>query len=221
MSQIYNRGDFQRRIVQLLNYEDGLWDIMLGLIFLALGVFPLTRKLLGPSVNFILYLAYLAIIVIVLQYTRRVISTPRIGIVKNLKSKARMILVTVMILLLLMTLIFVIITFTSDHTLPLPSESTNSQEGTDYRVDIIMGLAVIGIFSAMGFIFGIRRLHLYGVLLGLGNLASTVLRYEYGFPFNLPLVIASCIIIFLGAVLLYRFLRKYPIRSDEATYGRR
>jgi hypothetical protein len=221
MSEPIKPGDFQRRIIRLVNYEDGLWDITLGLIFMALGVFPLTRQLLGPSLNFIFYLLYLAIIVVIQQYARRIISTPRIGVVRNLRSKARMIVMVVLIGLVLLTLALVITTFISNNAQQQPNEAVVTQRETDYRVDVIAGLAVIGVFSLMGFAFGIRRLHLYGVLIGVGNLASTIFRYEYGFPFNLPLVIAAGMIIFMGAILLLRFLRKYPIPNNGTTNANR
>ena len=216
MSEPINPGDFQRRIIRLVNYEDGLWDITLGLIFLALGIYPLTRQLFGPTINFTLYLAFLAIVVIVQQIARRFISAPRIGVVKKLWSKPKLIVLTVLILLLLLTLVLTVITLTSSQS-SQPSSEAATQTGTDYTVDIIVGLAVIGIFSLMGFVFGIRRLHLYGVLLGVGNLASTILSHDIGYPLNLPLLIAAGIIILIGCVLLRRFLRKYPIPSEEAT----
>jgi len=218
MSESINPGHFHRRIVRLVNYEDGLWDIALGLIFMALGVYPLTRNLLGPELNFGIYLAFLAVIVVVQQYARRVISTPRIGIVKNLKSKARMIVVAVLIFLVLLTLGLVIVTLASSQSSQPSSEAAN-QAGTNYTVDIIAGLVIIGIFSLMGFVFGIRRMYFYGVLLGGGNLASTVLRHEYGTILNLPLVIAASIIIFIGIYLLSRFLRKYPISTSEGVHA--
>ena len=37
-----------RRTIQLKTFEDGLWDILTGLIFLLLGIYPLTREILGP-----------------------------------------------------------------------------------------------------------------------------------------------------------------------------
>jgi len=220
MSVSYNPGDFQKRIVRLVNYEDGLWDITLGLFFLALGVFPLTRQLFGPTINFTLYLAFLAIVVIVQQYARRVIAAPRIGVVKRLWSKPKLIILTVLILLLLLTLVLVVVTLTSSQS-PQPSYEAATQARTNYTVDIIVGVAIIGIFSLLGFVFGIRRLHLYGVLLGVGNLASTILSHNNGYPLNVPLLIAAGIIILIGCVLLRRFLRKYPILSDEAMNAER
>lgn len=219
MSEPIKPGIFQRRIIQMVNFEDGLWDITLGLIFLALGVFPLTRTWLGPTLNFGLYLAFLAIVVIVLQFARKNISAPRIGIVKNLRSKARIVIITILVCFVLLTLALVVITHISNQSSPDLTEVTSAHSETDYTVDVIMGVVVIVIFSLIGFAFGIRRSHLYGVLIGGGNLASTFLSHEYGFSYNLPLVLAALTIILIGVYLLLRFMRNYPVASDESAYA--
>jgi hypothetical protein len=219
MSEPIKPGAFQRRIIQLVNFEDGLWDIMLGLIFLALGVFPLTRKWLGPSLNFGLYLAFLAIVVILLQLARKSISAPRIGIVKNLRSKAKIAIITILVCFVFLTLALVVITHISSRSSPALTEVNSIQTESDYSADIILGVVVIVIFSLIGFAFGIRRSHLYGVLIGGGNLVSTFLRHEYGYSYNLPLVLAALTIILIGAYLLLRFVRNYPVASDEGAYA--
>ena len=47
MTNPLNPKQIQRRTVQMTTFEDGLWDILTGLIFLLLGIYPLTRVLLG------------------------------------------------------------------------------------------------------------------------------------------------------------------------------
>jgi len=63
MEQPLTPREAQRRTVRLVNYEDGLWDILLGLIFLALSLYPITRRLLGPELNLGLFLVVLALLV--------------------------------------------------------------------------------------------------------------------------------------------------------------
>jgi len=90
----------------------------------------------------------------------------------------------------------------------------------DLKVDMALTIVVIAVFSAMAYMFNVRRVYLYGWLIGLGNLASTALMLYAGFTFNLPLAVASGIIIVVGAVLLVRFVRTYPVAEAEAENGR-
>ena len=69
--------------------------------------------------------------------------------------------------------------------------------------------------SVRGYRFGVVRLFLCGWLIGLGNLASTALALYLGTPFNLPLAVASVIILLTGVALLTRFLRRYPADDLE------
>ena len=85
-----------------------------------------------------------------------------------------------------------------------------------YTVEIIVLLIMGGLFSAMGYFFGVSRLYLYGWLIGLANLASVYMTHNAGWSFNIPLAGAAGLFILVGFILLGRFLRKYPIRTQEA-----
>jgi hypothetical protein len=78
--------------MQLLNYEDGLWDILLGLVFLQLSLYPVTRRLLGPVWNLVLFLAVLAILVVGLTVVRRLVSVPRLGRVRMRRTPQKVVL---------------------------------------------------------------------------------------------------------------------------------
>ena len=67
---------------QLAAYADGTSDISLGLVFVLLGFYPLTRTFLGPILNMVVFLAALAAIVISLQVLRSRITPTRIGLVQ-------------------------------------------------------------------------------------------------------------------------------------------
>jgi hypothetical protein len=77
-------------------------------------------------------------------------------------------------------------------------------------------LVLGGLFSAMGYAFGVSRLYFYGWLIGLANIASVYMTHTAGWSFNIPLAIAAGMILLIGFVLLGRFLRKYPLRTQEA-----
>ena len=59
MSDITDFNRIQRRVIQMTSFEDGLWDLLLGTIFMLLAVYPITRELLGPVWNLVLFLVLL------------------------------------------------------------------------------------------------------------------------------------------------------------------
>ena len=83
-------------------------------------------------------------------------------------------------------------------------------------LDILFTAFTIGFFGLMAYMFGVARLHLYGWLFGLGNLASTILHIYWGITVHYPVLIAGGIALGVGVSLLVRFLRDYPIPAGEA-----
>jgi hypothetical protein len=214
VSQSMNFQDVEKRLIQLINFEDGLWDLLLGLIFMALAVYPVTRRLLGPAWNLILFLAVMAVAVAGQQWARKRIAGPRMGRVRARRTpKLRMVLIA-LVLLVVVTLGLVILTSTSPGWLP-PLASGPGWLGT-YAVDVVAMLLVVGVFSLMAYQFSVPRMYLYGFLIGAGNLASVILERTAGVRFNLPLAIAAGIILLIGVERLIRFLRTYPVQDIGA-----
>jgi hypothetical protein len=91
------------------------------------------------------------------------------------------------------------------------SVSVEATSGRSYLVELIVVLVMGGLFSAMGYLFGVTRLYFYGWLLGLANLASVYMAHNAGWTFHIPSAIVAGIILLTGFVLLVRFIRKYPV----------
>ncbi|MFN2149631.1 MAG: hypothetical protein ACK2T2_14695 [Anaerolineales bacterium] len=203
----------EQRTIQMINFEDGLWDLMLGLIFMALAVYPLTREWLGPEWNLVLFLVVLGVVIFVQQLVRRRVSSPRIGyVVPRRTPKMRLVLV-VLVLMVAATLVLVLVTLlqpagqgSSFESLPVKPRS--------YTVEYVVVLALVALFSMMAYLFKVPRLYLYGWLIGLGNLGSVIMSHQAGWTFNLPLAIAAGIILAVGIVLLADFLRRYPRHQE-------
>jgi hypothetical protein len=51
MSDTPTIQDIQRRTIRLMNHEDGLWDLLLGAVFMLLADYRITRAWLGPTWN--------------------------------------------------------------------------------------------------------------------------------------------------------------------------
>jgi hypothetical protein len=216
MSKTTDFRQIQRRTYQLMNFEDGLWDLLLGSIFMFLAIYPVTRELLGPVWNLVLFLSVLALLVVVQLLLRHYFSGPRIGYAEPRRSpKLRLVLVFT-VLMVLITFGLVLVTLLSPESVPSASAIDEASTGRSYLVELIVVLVIGGLFSALGYMFGVTRLYFYGWMLGLANLASVYMVHNAGWTFLIPLAIATGIIMLIGFVLLVRFLRKYPLRAEGA-----
>jgi hypothetical protein len=216
MSEITDLRQVQRRIAQLTTFEDGLWDLLLGFIFLLLAVYPVTRELLGPEWNIILFLSLLALMVGAWFLVRYLVSIPRIGYVRSRRSPKLRLLVAITILLVLLTFGLVALTFFSPMLDGTSSTPIKPPSGRNYLVEIIVVFALGALFSAMGYLLGVRRIYFYGWMVGLANLASVYMSHNAGWTFMIPLAIAAVIILIIGFALLVRFLGRYA-RRDEGS----
>jgi hypothetical protein len=212
MSKTTDLRQIQRRTNQLMNFEDGFWDLLLGCIFMMLAIYPVTRELLGPVWNLVLFLSVLALLVAAELLLRRYVSGPRIGYAQPRRSpKLRLVLVFT-ILMVLITFGLVLVTLLSPES--VPSAPVEASAGRSYLVELIVVLFMGGLFSALGYLYGVTRLYFYGWMLGLANLASVYMVHNAGWTVLIPLAMAAGIILLIGLVLLVRFLRKYPVRAE-------
>lgn len=219
MSTSIGIGKAQQRIIKLTNYEDGLWDMLLGLIMLMLSIYPITRELLGPELNLVVFLIALAVLVAGQSVARRIISTPRLGYAKQRRTPAIKLGVAVTLGLVLLTLGCVIATLVSPGWIPQISSPSSASWISNLTVEILAMFAMVGLFSLLGYLFGVARLFVYGWLLGGAYVLSVALTRYQGMTFNMPLAIASGIIIGVGIVLFVRFMRKYPVPVEENNDG--
>jgi len=201
---------------QMMNFEDGLWDLLLGTIFSFLAIYPITRELLGPEWNIALFLGTLGLLAVGMLVIRYFISTPRIGYVRPRASRNLRLLAIFTVIMVLLTFSLLLITFLGPGSEAAPDAVAGASSTRTYAVELIALLVIGGIFSAMGYIFGVSRLYFYGWLLGLANLASVYMTHTAGWSFNIPLAVVAGMILLIGFVLLGRFLRRYPIRAQEA-----
>ena len=215
MSDQTNLNQVQKRIYQLTNFEDGFWDLLLGTIFMLLAFYPLTREALGPEWNVALFLVALALLSGTQLALRTFVSRPRIGYVKGRRTPRLRLLLIFTLLMVLLTFGLLLATLLGPGSeAPASTVATSSQRG--YAVELIVVLVTGGLFTAMGYIFGVTRLYFYGWLIGLANLGSVYMTHTAGWSFNIPLAVLAGSIMLIGGVLLNRFLRKYPAQEQEA-----
>ena len=216
MSETPSLSDIQKRTAKLLSFEDGLVDLLFGTTFMLLAIYPISREWLGPEWNLASFLGLLLLAIGIFFLLRLKVSAPRLGLVKARWTPARKGILAVTLALVALTVGLVIVTLVSPVSSAGPAAAVSLAKVRSYTVEIVALLVLVGLFSAPGYLFGVPRLFLYGWLVGGAYLISVILYRGGPTVFNLPLAIAAGVILLIGASLLVRMLRKYPVREAEA-----
>jgi hypothetical protein len=213
MPEQINLQEAEKKTLRLALFQDGVWDILLGCLLVLLSVYPILRRELGPALNALLVLAIMFVLAAAAYVARRHVTTPRIGqvrlgVAQRAKIKRLQIVVLALVLVTFVLWILVLVHATGG---PLWAGAPGWLK--EFGGDILFAAIIVGLFSLMASLLGIRRLYLYGWLFGLGNLASTILAVERSLAFLFPLAISGGIIVLVGRVTLARFLHNYPIET--------
>ncbi|MGW8226464.1 MAG: hypothetical protein ACWGOY_12055, partial [Anaerolineales bacterium] len=189
---------------------------LLGITFMFLAIYPVTRELLGPTWNFVLFLSLLALTIVAQLLVRHLVSEPRIGYVRLRKTLTLRILFIISVVMVVITFGLVLLTLLSPGLEPTSSVPAEAPGERSYLVEFITLLFMGGLFSAMGYVFGVRRLYFYGWMVGLAYLASVYMEHNAGWVLLIPMAFAAGVILVTGFVLFLRFLRKYPLPAEGA-----
>ncbi len=188
-------------------FQDGLWDILIGLLSIGWGLMILTDFAAFGGVLFaVLYMVVLGI--------KRLIIYPRIGHVKFLNARRRLtknmavgLAVFIFLTLLTIYLLFLI----RGGVRPAFLTWLNNYFAEPSLLIMAIMLAIIIIVFA--YIYRINRWYFYALLsmagLTVGALGQTELSM------GLPIVICGTIIALCGLTFLIRFLRKHPKFAEE------
>jgi len=210
MTKTNSLGNAERHVLRLSSLADGLWEIYLGLVFTLLSINPITRDRLGPELNAVLILGIIFALAGVIWLIKKNITDPRIGVVRFSNTiKRKITRVNAITIGLVLTTFILLILFSSGMII---EPVWNKLPGwvTDLDVDIAFALIITGFFCGIGYFTGVKRFFLHGVLLGAGNLASTILMVYRGENFLWPIALVGGIITICGMVVLIMFLRDRP-----------
>jgi len=196
MVEDINLKEIQRKVYMSF-FQDGLWDIFLGLFILGWGITILTESVYLPGVFFIgIYFTIWGI--------KKWLTYPRIGYVRFSSTSRRRITARFLILGTAVLLVAVMMPV-------LWGIGTRPQWLADYFPLVFNGmLAAIVCFAA--YWARVNRFYLYAALIFLGAVFHLWLsiRWEFGF------IGAGGIIVLIGLGILISFLRKYPKMVEEA-----
>ena len=192
-------------------FEDGIYDIIIGMLFLILALIPALEYFEIPgSYAYILGLIPL----LTLWLGKRNITIPRLGLVKfgeKRKSKRKLLLIISAVVLFLM-LPVLMITLAKGFPIKLQGNPAISPI-------VLMTIAPFLVIAA--YFLDYLRMFIYVlVLFGVVLNADFMLRYV-GDPLNsvISFGFAGVVILFYGISLLAKFLKKYPKPNTEVPYA--
>ena len=187
-------------------FQDGLWDIFLGLILFSFGIIPFLEEIGVPELlNYVLFFvpAY-----IIFFAGKKFITVPRIGRVKfGTKRKTKNIKSTI-ILIFSVIFGFVVLLLTITNTIPMIA---NIHAGA-----ILFSVNAIIVFSLMAYFLDFNRLYLYSWFFAASIALVELSRSSVGTTYDNVIGFGSfgVIIILIGIVYLIRFIQKYPKSSE-------
>ena len=207
MSENINLRELERKAWRSV-FEDGLYDIFLGLLLLHMGfVYYLSRietTFLGrTSLNLGIYL----VLYLGLWVGKHYITLPRIGRVKfGKRRKSRLRTVTVI------TFLVVLLTFSLTLAGIAFKNQPDGSMGWSLLAPILLGTWFVLFFGLAGYFLEYHRLYLVGVLYALPEIVMTYSNELLGInPGYLAWLLPASLILIIGAILLARFVRDHPV----------
>lgn len=187
-----------QRKIYMTFFQDGLWDVVLGLFLLAWGFAILFDLGWLPAVAFIVFF-YLALSL------KQKITYPRTGYARpaeQRKQRSRAVIAGGATLLLGIMVFLLVVTGGMPQFLK------------DY-FELLFGTMLAIVIGLVGYWWGIVRWYYYA---GLVFVFATFNQW-LGLSFELSFFIPGGVILFYGLIIFVRFLRKYPRVSTEDSNG--
>jgi len=211
MENSLNLKEIEKRAFRS-TFQDGLWDIYLGLLLLAMAIGALLADLNATPLALwrqVIYLGLIALSILVLWVGKKVITIPRMGLIKvgprrrRKLGKVRIVLGASVLLGLLCFIAAVYLRETPPEWLKLAFPA-------------VWAVNCLVVFSLMAYFLDFPRLYLYGVLyaspLSLDSLLHRAVGSDLTFiAFGVP----ALVILSIGVALLVGFLRRYPMPAEE------
>jgi hypothetical protein len=187
-----------QRKVYISYFQDGLWDMLLGVFLLGWGLmvtYDFVAVMGGIWVAF--YFMVLGL--------KRWLTYPRMGYIKIAEARRqqiKMVILGVVLLLLGLAVFFIF--------------AVNSRPAwfSEYFM-FIFGVMMTAVIAALGYWWKVARWYLYAVMV---FIAFSIHQW-LDVPLNLAFIAPGGIITLLGLTLLVRFLRRYPRAKEGLDAG--
>jgi hypothetical protein len=203
-------------------FQDGLWDIFLGLLLVSSAVNTWLSDTGVPSSTRIpIYIGIMVLGGLVMWTGKRFITVPRMGRVKfgpARKAKLSWVRVVLLISVLVIAALFLAGLGAKKDWLQRPEWWLMGRTSIASAIVVLNFLVV---FSLMAYFMEFPRLYLYGVLFALQEVVGVGLRElaDVNIGFFIGAAVSAVIVLLIGTVVFVRFLREYPLPAVEASDG--
>jgi hypothetical protein len=192
-------------------YQDGIYDITLGFLLLAIAFNPVLYETGIPRAA--LYLIELVLAGLILILGKRFITLPRMGMMKPLPRRqktARKVLLSGIIVFIL--LVVLILLKSSDAF--SPSLETLS------IAPLAISIAFLVIFTILAIVMSYFMILLAGLFFAISIPVSEMLFPILGEPLDslIPFAASGLIILVIGVTRLFRFIHHYPGENAGVDY---
>lgn len=183
-----------RTKVHLTFFQDGLWDMFLGIFLLAWGLTVWFDLPLLPSAVFVLFFW----LILGLKQT---VTYPRTGYAKPAELRSRSVKTAIIGVIVLAAILIL---------MPVVIQENMQFLRDNLEFMLNSGLAVAA--AVVGYWWSIKRWYVYSVLIML----FLALYLLIGFSYQVSFLIPGSIILLTGFAILVGFLRQYRIFTGES-----
>ena len=188
-------------------FEDGFFDMYLGILFVGMGLLTSLPETIPRLMNYGLFALIIGIGILVFLGGKRLITVPRIGIVKLGRKRKAEKKKFVLVLIILMISTGIYYTLKVNDLIPFEDLVTAFYYGIFFAIPI----------SLLANFLRIDRFYLHAILGGLSFFISELSYSLLGnfFYSFLAYLISGSVICATGIVFLYKFVQKYPVQTEE------
>jgi len=213
MSQTISLKELERK-AWTSYFQDGLWDIFLGLLLLAMAVWALLSDVgFSESLGRAIFIGLEVMAILVLWVGKKIITVPRMGRVKfGPKRKTRLNWVRVVLLLsvLVGAGVFVAGGLAVRSNRPVWLNAS-------FLFPAVWVVNAMVVFSLGAYFLDFSRLYLIGVMYALAVPLDILFRKFESMDLTfIAFGIPAMVILIIGLVVFIRFLRDYPLLPEEA-----
>ena len=209
MSGFVNFEDAEKKAVRMAT-NDGLWEILLGLMLLSFTASAVLHDIWGVPWNYIPLILVMVTGIPLMRAAKKSLIMPRIGQVEfsqGRKTKFKKVNAFLIVLVVLTWIVFLG---------PVISTSIVQEASLPYWfVDAVFGLLIFIFFVVLSYAFETPRMIIYGLLFGISLPADIILNEKWGIEFPVFNFIAGLVVVTWGVVTLIRFLKRYPLPDEQ------
>ena len=189
-------------------FQDGLWDIYLGMILFTMGISALLDTIsVGKVILYTIYCGFLILSMLGMWAGKRFITLPRMGMVKfGPERKVRLNLVR--------SILFGSVVFGVIVWIVTSLVSGGWAAGLPWKMlfPAIYALNMLVVFGLGAYIFQFGRLYLIAVLFALPVPADYFVLQMWGVKLGyIAFIVPAAMIIGMGIFVLVHFMRENPI----------